>query len=195
MEIIGLLGHQGVGKNYIAEFLMNNILDKKPTLIVAFADHFKIDCVCKHNIEYEKVFYQKDNITRKKLQKIGTEDGRNKYGENIWINVTKNWMKTYHERGIKRFIIADVRFQNEVDWIKSENGTIIKINAPNRYLERVMKESNNNPDEMNKIVNHISEKGIDEIKNFDFEVNNDPDEDISKQLTEYMGDTWQLLSF
>ena len=29
MELIGLLGHQGVGKNYIAENILNEILPKK----------------------------------------------------------------------------------------------------------------------------------------------------------------------
>ena len=61
-EIIGLLGNQGVGKNYIADILVNK--SSISTLVIAFADHFKVDCVCKHNMDYNKVFHKKDNETR-----------------------------------------------------------------------------------------------------------------------------------
>ena len=40
MEIIGLIGHQGVGKNYIAENILFNFLKNEPTIILAFADYF-----------------------------------------------------------------------------------------------------------------------------------------------------------
>ena len=93
MEIIGLLGHQGVGKNYIAEKVLPKILPKKNYIVLAFADHFKVDCICKHNMEFNKIFGKKDFETRKKLQIIGTEEGRDKYGYDIWIRVLETWMK------------------------------------------------------------------------------------------------------
>ena len=180
IELIGLLGNQGVGKNYIADILMNQ--SDAPTLILSFADHFKVDCVCKHEMEYNKIFHKKDNETRKKLQKIGTEEGRNVYGENIWIKITETWIKTFNLRGITRFIIPDVRFQNEVDWIKSLGGKVIKIQALCRYKERLHEESGGNQEEINKILNHVSEKGVDEISNYDIIINNDPDDNLEEQL-------------
>ena len=48
---------------------------------MAFADHFKIDAINKENLKYENVFGEKDEYTRKQLQLIGTENGRDKYGE------------------------------------------------------------------------------------------------------------------
>ena len=182
MEIIGLLGHQGVGKNYIAEKILPFILEEKPTIVLAFADHFKIDCICKHGIEYDKVFGKKDYKTRKILQRVGTEEGRNVYGDNIWINITEAWIKTFYSRGIKRFIISDVRFQNEVDWIKSLNGIVIKINAPNRYMNRLTSENDNNKERIEEIKSHLSESIIDKIQNFDLSINNDDGDDIIDQL-------------
>ena len=135
MEIIGLLGHQGVGKNYIAENILPDIFYDRNYLVLAFADHFKVDCICKHKLNYNKVFYKKDFEIRKKLQQIGTEEGRNVYGSDIWINILETWMKVFNSRGVGLFIISDVRFQNEVDWIKKLGGTVIKINAPKRYLK------------------------------------------------------------
>ena len=83
MEIIGLLGHQGVGKNYISEKILPSLLEKKNYVVLAFADHFKIDCISKYNADYDKVYGEKDFETRKLLQKIGTEEGRNKFGYDI----------------------------------------------------------------------------------------------------------------
>ena len=113
MELIGLLGHQGVGKNYIAENILNDILPKKNTLIMAFADHFKVECITKRNVPYEKVFKEKDKISRRLLQIVGTEEGRNVYGDDIWVNTLETWLNIYKSRGVERFVICDVRFQNE----------------------------------------------------------------------------------
>tara|TARA_A100001015_G_scaffold286842_1_gene356000 strand:- start:1817 stop:2383 length:567 start_codon:yes stop_codon:yes gene_type:complete len=174
MKIIGLLGNQGVGKSYISQYISDELykLNKK-SIILAFADHFKIDCVCKHNIEYNRVFGDKDLESRKLLQKVGTEEGRDVFGQNIWINVVENWIKVFYSRGIEYFIISDVRFLNEVEWIKSINGIVIKINAPERHKICLKKESNNNLDNENEIKAHISEIEINKITNYDLIINND----------------------
>lgn len=177
MEIIGLMGHQGVGKNYIADVLLKN-LPKKNSVIIAFADHFKVDCICKHNCEYNKVFGEKDYETRRMLQKVGTEEGRNVFGENIWINVTETWIRLLNERGVERFIICDVRFQNEADWIKKMNGILVKIVAPKRYRIRLEKETNNNEELINEIKNHKSEVMIDEFSEYDIQIKNDIDDNL-----------------
>ena len=183
MEIIGLMGHQGVGKNYLADVLLKN-LPKKNSIIIAFADHFKIDCICKHNCDYDKVFGEKDYETRRMLQKVGTEEGRDVFGENIWINITETWIKLLNERGVERFIICDVRFKNEADWIKKMNGILIKIVAPNRYRTRLEKETKNNQELINKIMNHKSEVMIDKFNEYDFEIKNDINDhlDIDKLI-------------
>ena len=182
MDIIGLLGHQGVGKNFIGEKILINFLESKPTVILAFADHFKIDSISKYNLDYEKVYEKKDYETRKKLQIIGTEEGRNKYGDDIWINTMHNWLRVLYSRGIKRFIITDVRFQNEVNWIKSLNGLVVKIEAPNRYMNRVVEEAGKDIDRIKDIILHPSEKNIDEIQNYDICIKNDPEDHIENEI-------------
>ena len=182
MEILGLLGHQGVGKNYIAENVLPKILPEKQTVILGLADHFKIDAICKHNLEYDKVFGKKDFETRTKLQIIGTEEGRDKYGYDIWIGILENWMKTLYSRGTKRFIISDLRFQNEVDWVKKLGGIVIKVESDIRYKDRLFAETNGNKKLIDKIIEHPSEKGIDEIKNYDYLVNNNPGNNINDEI-------------
>lgn len=186
MEIIGLLGHQGVGKNYIAEEILLKKLDYKPTLVIAFADHFKVEGISKYDLEYDKVYGEKDFYTRKRLHLIGTEEGRQKFGYDIWIKTIHNWIKIYNSRGIKRFIIPDVRFQNEVDWIKSLNGIVIKINAPNRYIARVKEEANNDSEKIQKIISHESESMIDKIENYDFLFNNDYNDNINNEIETFI---------
>ena len=185
MELIGLLGHQGVGKNYLAEVILPKILPKKNTVVLAFADHFKVDCICKHDAKYDKVFGEKDFETRRLLQIVGTEQGRNKFGYDIWIKTLETWIKLLNSRGVERFIISDVRFQNEADWLKSLNGILIKIDSPIRYYERLAKETNNNLDKINEIKNHASEVNIDTIENYDICFNNDPGQDIFTSLKNF----------
>lgn len=174
MEIIAFAGNLKTGKNYVAEKLYLPLLPKKNTLVMAFADHFKIDSINKSNLEYEKVFGEKDEYTRKKLQLIGTENGRNKFGDMIWINTLDTWIRLYNERGIERFIITDLRFINEHKYLKSKGAKIIKIEAPNRQLKNLKK---NNKD----ILNHISETELNQI-NFDIIINNDYNDNIINDL-------------
>ena len=182
MQVIGLLGHQGVGKNYIAEVILPQLLSQKNTVILAFADHFKIDCITKHNAEFDKVYGEKDFKTRKLLQKVGTEEGRDIYGYDIWIKTLNNWIKVLNSRGVERFIISDVRFQNEAEWIRSINGYIIKINAPQRYQKRLEIETNSNFNKINEIISHPSEIGIDTLKIYDILVYNDYCDNIEEQI-------------
>jgi len=175
IEIFGFMGNIGTGKNYIAENIFLPKINKKlnkPTLVMAFADHFKINSIWFSNLEFDKVFIKKDTETRKKLQELGTEMGRNKFGENIWIDIVYNWMKVYSSRGIKRFIITDVRFKNEVKFIKELNGVIIKIDAPDRNLNKLIQESNGDIEILKLLSNHSSETYIKNFTDFDFIINN-----------------------
>ena len=193
-EIIGLLGHQGVGKNYIAEKILPEILPQsRNTVVLAFADHLKIDCVSKLGADFDKVYGEKDYETRKLLQITGTEEGRDKYGKDIWIKTLENWVKVLNSRGIERFIISDVRFANEAEWVKSMGGTLIKISSPQRYQERLMKECSKSDklgtsleQRMKELMEHSSEKEIDTVRTFDFEIKNDPGDEPLEELAKKM---------
>jgi hypothetical protein len=179
MEIIGFLGKRGVGKDFIASKLFQK--QNQPTLLVAFADHFKIDGIVDLNLEFDKVFGEKDIYTRKKLQDLGTKFGRDQKNPNIWIDKLENWIRIHYQRGIKRFIVTDLRFQNEVDWIHKLGGKVIKIEAPNRNLDRIKREELN-LDSNQETRNHISELGIEKITNYDYLIHNDYQYNIESEL-------------
>ena len=172
-KIYGFMGNIGVGKDYIAKnmFIKNQIL-KTPFLIMAFADHFKIQGVSFENMEFDKVYGKKDDKTRQRLQKLGTELGRDRYGDDIWIKVLDNWIKVYRKRGISLFVITDVRHENEANYIKSLGGKIIKIEAEDRNLMRLEQESNGDKDIIERLRNHITEKSINEYKEYDYVIDN-----------------------
>lgn len=173
LELYGFSGKMGTGKNYIAEKLFKAMLPPKNTLVVALADHFKIECCVKDNVDYNKVFGLKDDKTRSLLQKRGTEEGRNIYGPNIWINILETWIKRHHETGIERVIVTDLRFPNEVEWLKSLGGYTFRIEAPHRNMNRLKQEAGDNLDWLHKIQNHASETALDNYTNFDYIINND----------------------
>ena len=177
MEIFGFSGKIGSGKNYVSEKLFLPLLPQKQTLVMALADHFKVDACSKDNLEYEKVFINKDENTRRILQIRGTEEGRLKYGEDIWTRTLDTWIRVYQERGIERIIITDVRFKNEVEWVKSKGGKIIRIISPNRTHTRMSKEAANQ-EAYDRIRTHASEIGLDNYHDFDYVIHNDyTDED------------------
>ena len=178
MEIYAFMGKQKVGKNYVAEKLFIPVLNKsnfKNTIVMAFADQLKVNAIIKENLPYEKAFGDKDLNTRKILQKLGTEEGRNKFGKDIWIRYLDTWIKIYQERGIERVIITDLRFENEYDYLKGKNAKIIKVIARNRQAKNL----NINVDE--EILKHVSETESDGLK-YDYLINNDYNENIENDL-------------
>ncbi len=176
MQVYSFSGKQGCGKNFVGEQIFNkyiNSIDMKNTIVMSFADHFKVDVCTKDKIDYDRVFVKKDNVSRKLLQSRGTEEGRNVYGDDIWIKTLDTWMKLYNSRGVERFIICDLRFKNEAKYIKSLGGKCIRINATNRNLDALKRESNGDMILFNNIKNHISETDLDDYDEFDLVVDND----------------------
>ena len=198
--LIGFSGKIGSGKNFIAEeVFLPKLFDvysktKPLTRLVpyffSFGDHLKVECLCrksyddfKQNIAMHRFFVEKDQSTRDMLQKYGTENGRHVFHQDIWVRAVETWINIQESRLIKLkkqtntdflpvFIISDVRFENEANFILSNNGLLIRINAPNRSEIRVSTEANNDQIIMNKIRSHLSEKSLDDF-NFQFTILND----------------------
>lgn len=172
LEVYAFSGKIGVGKNYILENIFMPMLQPKQTVVLGFADHFKVDVVAKDKIPYAEAFHKKTTDSRKKMQFRGTEDGREVYGENIWVDAIDVWVQTHYERGVRRIIITDVRFLNELEYIKNMGGTIIRVNAPDRNSNKILEESNGDLEVMNRMSTHRSEIELDNYTNFDYIINN-----------------------
>jgi hypothetical protein len=142
MQLIGFSGYGGAGKDSAAKPLIDEGWER-----ISFADPMRemalainpivgvepISATGARVIRYadaiEEVGYNDAKFKypefRAFLQKLGTEGGRGVLGENIWVNTAADRME---EDG--RYVITDVRFDNERDKIHSLGGRVIRIDRP-----------------------------------------------------------------
>lgn len=168
--ILGLLARRTYGKDTIADYLVKSYSYKK----VSIASPLKEACRVLFNFNDDQLYgNSKETIDpnwgvapRNIYQYLGTDIFRNDIekiipgiGDNFWINNIKiQYEKALKEDNNVNFVIADVRFQNEVDIIHQLGGKVIKI-------ERNLN-INNTTD------THESEKNIDFISNYNFLIEN-----------------------
>ncbi len=207
MIYIGFSGHIGSGKNYIAEHiflprLIQILRDLNPDktyvpYYFSFGDHLKVECLSRISYDdlsdsdgFSGFFEDKTKETRDMLQKYGTENGRNVYHQDIWVRAVDTWTKIQTERlantGIDFcpiFVISDVRFKNEAEYIKSKDGLLVRIEAPNRSDKRINQEANNDPEIIKRIKSHASETSLDDYK-FKYTISNDYDNSMSDILSQ-----------
>ena len=179
--IIGFLGNKRVGKDIASNFLINKYNFNR----YAFGDPVKDVAKAMFNFSDDQLYGDKKeiidtrwNITpRRAFQVIGTDFAQysiyNSLPE-LEQNVEKKtfWVKRFeiwYQEQIKNntninVVLSDVRFQHEIDSIKKLGGIIIKINS-NRTTSD----------------NHISENQINNIKSYDYLINNNNDIESFKQ--------------
>lgn len=172
MVIIGLVGNIGCGKDYIAKNIIIPFLNKSNNFCIqmAFSDQLKVNVIQKYNVSFDEVFENKTEQSRKLLQHEGTEMGRNLHGKDYWINYFDTWYKLMRFKGINNIVVTDVRFKNELDYIHSISGIVIKIISPERTIEKMSLENSNS-----EVSNHVSEQELNKISNsaFDYIIYND----------------------
>jgi len=136
--IIGLVGYIGSGKGTVGDILVRDHQYTK----FAFADALKdavsqiflwprgllegdsnasrtfrekIDPWWSHKFGYEVT-------PRLILQRMGTEACRHGIADNIWIAALEKRIQGY-----ENVVISDVRFPNEIDFVRSAGGVIIRV--------------------------------------------------------------------
>lgn len=176
--IFGFAGKMGSGKNYVSEKIFIPLFEKKfpnrKILPVAFADQLKINTIVKYNLNRNDVYTTKTYESRKLLQEEGTEYGRNKCGNDIWIRYLSEWMYILNQKGITDFVITDCRFENEANWIKQKNGKIIRVEldkSQNIYKDK-------------ETQSHISETELDNYNQWDMILNNNINKIESNMILE-----------
>lgn len=172
--LIGVSGKLGSGKDYIVEnFIVPQLKSAGYNVaIVAFADHIKVNAAARNGLPIEIMYGNKTPEIRKMLQIAGTEEGRDKYGPNIWVDTLDRWLKLRSMRdGTNAYVVTDCRFTNEVEWIRDNGGLVIRVHAPDRNLTRLIAESNGNQEILESIKTHRSETELDDYP-FDHIIDN-----------------------
>lgn len=190
--IIGILGNKNVGKDTLADYLVSTEGFKK----ISFAKNLKKCLAVMFNWD-DSIFSlenkeKKDSVwnvsPRKMLQLLGTEFLREYCKDIIDCKINfndKEEVFSYHIKKLfldnkelfdnnENIVISDVRFPDEVKFIKWLNGKIIK-------LER-------NDAIVNKFNNHLSEN---QVNNLEYDVkieNNFTKEHLYKIINIYLED-------
>lgn len=160
-KIIGITGLKGSGKDTIGDIICKN---DKSFVKMSFADTLKD--VTAILMGWDRKLLQGDTVESREwrekaddywsnvfgkmitpriiLQQLGTEVLRNNFLESIWVDSLKKKIIN----SVKNVVITDVRFPNEIDTIKSLEGTIYRVERgelPSWYNEIIEKEKSGMP--------------------------------------------------
>lgn len=145
--IIGLVGQAGAGKDTVAEILFGlwrrdgiecsqlSFSDPIKKMAIKFIQEFGYSLVeaseYVFNREMKEVVIPRIGISaRHIMQTLGTEWGQRCIGCDVWIRVLEQRLQAYCERKVTHFVISDVRFAPEVDWLRSQGAVIWRIERP-----------------------------------------------------------------
>lgn len=196
--IIGLCGLIGSGKGTAGDILVEHDfvpLSFAGSLKDAVSDIFGWErALLEGDTEESRVFREEsDSFWTKKfgrditpriiLQEFGTEVVRNNCLDSIWVDSLERKISLY-----ENVVVTDVRFANEIDFIKSLNGKIVQIKRgkmPKWYQYALINNQMENDDFfITKFPDiHKSEWGWIGNKNIDYIINNDGSkEDLEQKL-------------
>lgn len=139
-KLLGLTGFAESGKDAFADHMVNEFGYVK----VGFADK-----VCELALKLNPIIWKlpfpqrlktivdkkgwtkakRIRQVRKYLQWLGSEVGREVFGEDIWINTLKPTIAELLSKGTS-VIITNVRFENEAQYIEELGGNIVLVTRP-----------------------------------------------------------------
>lgn len=166
-QIIGVSGKKYNGKDTVGDYLVAHHGYTKLTFAEPIKDickivfgitdeqlntHLKEECDTRWNVTPRKLMqFIGTDLFRDNMQKIMPE-----IAEDIWLKVLENKIKEHQKiNSSSKFVITDVRFENEYALVKKMGGLVIKITRP----------------EFANLDTHLSETLVDTLA-FDFELIN-----------------------
>lgn len=165
MIIIGICGKKESGKDTCADYLVKTYGFYK----ISYGDSLKEALRCIFNFTDEQLYGNKKEIIdkywnyapREIMQFFGTELCRESFarrfpeiGDKVWIMSLQRNLQKVLESGITKIIVPDIRYQNECDFIKHNNGKIIKVIRDFNVLD------NSQHNVMSQLCEHSSETNI-----------------------------------
>lgn len=178
---VGISGKIGSGKSTLAANLTKSLAEQKYMVYERnFGDELK-QAVAKHyNFDVQLCYSQAGKNTLvptcnqtvgRILQQYGTE--QREIDEDVWVNAVDDYIaKKTSQENIRQlsslgyigivFIIADVRFPNEANWL-SQDCSLIRLNGdPQQVFATTTRDKQ-----------HISETALDDYDAFDLVMNTD----------------------
>ena len=161
--IVGLSGYAQTGKDTVANYLVENygftkisfadpireaLYKLNPYVRVGGMPPINLASAIDHMGWEETKRFSTD--VRELLQRLGTEVGREMFGQDFWVNQAMSKARQYD-----KVVFADVRFENEAEAILNAGGDVWRISKP----------------EVSAVNRHVSESALDNYK-FDREIHN-----------------------
>ena len=137
MHLIGLTGYAGTGKDSVREILETD----HEFCGLAFAEPIRamlVELFSSNGIGSEWIYERelKEQVIpelgvsyRHMAQTLGTEWGRNLQPD-FWLRIAQSYLLDLEEQGHTHFVISDVRFCNEAEWVRKNGGVIWRIDRP-----------------------------------------------------------------
>ena len=181
--IIGLVGPAGSGKDTVAEMLQSSWHhDGYVSARTAFADPIRAMCrdFLLHAGVQEPDRYLFDRTMKEEVipeigvsyrhlaQTLGTEWGQQCIGRDVWMRVLSQRLQAYCEhRQVTHFVVPDVRFAVESDWLRDQGAVLWRIERPG----------------VRPVREHVSESGMTGIRTHRVIQNDGTLEDLRKAVS------------
>lgn len=129
--LLGIHGRAWAGKNLLAEMLQSHALGFADPLYEAISAMFGVpESRLRDRSRKEEIIPWIGKSPRELLQTLGTEWGRGLVRSDIWLRVAEQRLERATTAGFTRVAFADVRFDNEAEWIRQLGGVVIWITRP-----------------------------------------------------------------
>lgn len=133
MDIIGIAGGKGTGKDTVASRLMSRYGFQRfafgDPIKEALAVMFRVDIAIFHDEETKETPNKAllGFTPRHLMQTLGTEWGRDVISQTLWSDLLVTKLKKIQYRGIRRIVVPDVRFASEAKAIRDLGGHVWQV--------------------------------------------------------------------
>lgn len=167
--LFGLGGYAGVGKDAFADALVEfndfnkqfmssplrqALLTVDPWILGEDKLYYRYSAYEEIVKSYEAA--KRNPEVRRLLQVLGTEVGRNMFGQNVWVDLLDNEVKKLRANDIS-VVVTGIRYRNELDWVLDNGGHSIWIERPG--VEPVNSHSSDNTLSMGDFDIMVSNEG------------------------------------
>lgn len=126
LRLIGIAGRAGAGKNTVASMVPGAVVVQlADPLYAALAVMLGVpETTLRLRTFKEREIPGIGKTPRQLLQTLGTEWGRTLVREDVWLVMLERRLTQLAAAGVDTVVVADVRFENEADWIRDQGGEV-----------------------------------------------------------------------
>lgn len=135
--LIGIHGKPRAGKDTLAHYLRKkyHLMQYGPSVAVKATtaamfdvpiENFYDDSLKETVDPFWKISY------REMAQRVGKESSRDVFGDDIWMRHVEKRLNEVHPNTYRGIILADIRYENEVEWVRNHGGIVLFITRENR---------------------------------------------------------------